>query len=55
MGDRSRYSMKIEKWQEHLDALDIPRDYLEDESPAFPKRDLLQMYLDMGGSALAVA
>ena len=49
MDDPADYEVKVEKWRRQLEKSGLDPDWLGDQAPAFPERDLVRMYLDMGG------
>lgn len=49
IGDRARIEKKSPKWRKHLRAIGLPETRLTSSAPAFPRRDLSEMYASMGG------
>jgi len=51
IGDLERISRKAAKWRRHLAAVGLPESRLFADAPAFPARDLVQLYAMMQGVA----
>lgn len=43
------YADKLPEWQEQLRGLELDESWLHARAPAWPKRDLMQLYRSMGG------
>lgn len=52
MGDPARYAHKLPKWRRHAERMGLPASYINEPAPKFPKRDLVEMYRQMGGHLL---
>jgi len=49
MDDLERIAKKSDKWKRQLNAVGLPASRLKAEAPAFPRRDLVELYQGMGG------